>query len=192
VSFDFLLDASCLLLPLMLTALQSSSPAGPQADAPQPPEGETETATPQLPPPVTDPFLDSLTGRWECTTHFMGMVLESWSEVRWVCNHQFVQGITHSRGAIGEMESQEIWQPSPVEGVYRFWWFDPFGSAGCAEARTTATGFVITGNDAASGAFRNVTTQLNADEMRFALEEGPDEAGAYKPIAEGHFRRTDR
>lgn len=172
----------------MSTEVLTAAPILETTPAPAP--AVTEEPQLQLPPPVQDDFLDALVGDWEGKYTMAGIEFDSQAEVRWFLNGQYVQALNHSRGAIGLVESQELWQPTPEPGVYKLWWFDPFGNAGCADARSTETGFVIHGQDPSMGAFRNSVIKNGSDELIFRLDAGPDEEGNFTQAGGGYYRRV--
>jgi hypothetical protein len=154
------------------------------------PEENPEVA---LPAPYEDDFLEGITGDWAGVYVFGGIKFDSTADVRWAFNHQFVRGVNLSRGSIGLSETQEIWQPiKDQKGVYKVWWFDSWGNAGVANGKQTETGFVIYGDDPLFGSFRNTGTQNGPDELRFQLENGPDENGAYTELGSGFYHRVKK
>jgi hypothetical protein len=144
----------------------------------------------QLPPPCEDEFLDNLTGDWVGKYTLAGVEFESHSQLAWVFNHQFVRGLNQSRGAIGLAESSEIWQPTKEPGVYKLWWFDPWGNAGLAHGRSTPTGWFFEGFDPAFGKFRNTITRKGDDYLDLRMEAGPDENDQYSLMGTGFYRRV--
>jgi hypothetical protein len=152
-------------------------------------EGHPEVA---LPAPYQDEFLESLTGEWAGVYVFGGVEFQSTADVRWAFNHQFVRGVNLSRGSIGLSETQEIWQPTSEKGMYKVWWFDSWGNAGIANGKETETGFVIYGSDPLFGSFRNTGTKNGSEELRFQLDNGPDEDGNYTPLGSGYYRRVTK
>jgi hypothetical protein len=153
-------------------------------------EETAEAPALQLPPPVQDDFLEALTGDWYGKYILLGIEFEATAEVKWAFNSQYVQALNHSRGSLGLVESQELWQPTKEKGVYKLWWFDPFGNAGIADAKATETGFVIHGHDPSMGSFRNSVTKNGPDELLFRLDAGPDEEGNFTKTGEGFYRRV--
>lgn len=153
---------------------------------------ETTDAGLQLPPPYEDEFLETIVGDWAGKYTLAGVEFDSNAEVKWVFNHQMVQGRNHSVGLIGISESEETWQPTKEKGVYKLWWFDSWGNAGVADGRSTETGFVLHGDDPLLGGFRNTVNRNGEDELLFNLESGPDENGGYKPLGGGFYRRVKK
>lgn len=145
-----------------------------------------------LPPPYEDEFLEALCGDWAGEYTLAGVKFDSTAEVKWVFNHQMVQGRNHSVGPIGISDSEETWQRTDQPGVYKLWWFDSWGNAGVADARTTETGFEILGHDPLMGSFRNTVTRKGSEELNFKLESGPDENGAFNHLGGGFYRRTSK
>lgn len=145
----------------------------------------------QLPPPYEDEFLETIVGEWEGEYTLAGLKFVSDAEVKWVYNHQFLQGRNRLVGPIGICESEETWQPTKEKGIYKLWWFDAWGNAGVADGRSTETGFVIHGGDPLIGTYRNTVIRKD-DELLFNLESGPDENGDYKPLGGGFYRRVKK
>jgi hypothetical protein len=162
-------------------------------DAPSPEAAATagsEALDLNLPPPLADGFLDSLTGTWRGVLHLGGMEFEACNRVEWVLNHQFIFGRNRATSALGVGESQELWQPTPEAGVYRMWWADAWGNAGIAEVRPTTGGWIIAGSDPLVGGFRNTVLRAGPDELEILQESGPDEHGAFTRIGDGRLRRA--
>jgi len=151
------------------------------------PEGAIDL---QLPPPLEDEFLDSLTGTWRGVLRLGGVEFEATNEVGWILNRQFVLGRNRAVSALGVGESQELWQRTAEARVYKLWWADAWGNAGIAECRPTAGGWTIAGNDPLVGGFRNTILRTAPDELAIVQESGPDASGAFTRIGDGHLRRT--
>lgn len=144
----------------------------------------------QLPPPAQSKYLDFLIGDWIGYYNMAGMHFDVQATARWAFNNQYVQALNQSRGPIGLVESQEMWQPTADEQVFRLFYFDPFGGAGLGQAIWSETGFVITGDDESTGPFRNTVTVRGNDELLFQLDLGPDPEGQYRTIGKGHYERV--
>ncbi|HEV7518878.1 MAG TPA: hypothetical protein VGR07_21500 [Thermoanaerobaculia bacterium] len=144
----------------------------------------------ELPPPVESKHLDFLLGEWVGYYNLAGMKLDVHAVVKWVYNHQYVQALNQQRGPIGVVESQEMWQPTPVENEFNLYFFDSFGGAGVGKAIWSDTGFVIAGDDPSTGPFRNTVTVRGNDDLLFHLQLGPDPEGNFREIGEGHYTRV--
>jgi len=150
-------------------------------------EGEFQV---QLPPPSQNEYLDFLVGDWVGYYNMAGMHFDVKATTKWVYNHQYVQGLNQSTGPIGTVESQEMWQATQKDGVFRLFYFDPFGGAGLGEAIWAEDGFLIIGDDESTGPFRNTVTVRGNDELIFRLDLGPDAEGQYRTIGHGHYERV--
>lgn len=144
----------------------------------------------QLPPPLADAFLESLTGVWRGVLRLGGVEFEATNRVEWVLNHQFLLGRNRAVGAVGIGESQELWQRTAQPGVYKLWWADAWGNTGIAECRPTDGGWTIAGGDPMVGSFRNTILRVKADELAIVQESGPDDKGEFTRIGDGHLHRT--